>query len=126
MFRFDIPLSVPGAATASSGSVTAVAIGGSTNNEVIVTLSGINDRDRVTVSLTNVNGAGVDVSVSLGFLVGDVNSSGAIDPRDLSAIKARAGQRADTSNFWFDLNLSGSVTASEVAAVKARVGQTLL
>ena len=125
VFRFDIPLSVPGAATTSSGSVTAVAIGGSTNNEVIVTLSGINDRDRVTVSLTNVNGAGVVVSVSLGFLVGDVNSSGAIDPRDLSAIKARAGQRADTSNFWFDLNLSGSVTASEVAAVKARVGRTL-
>ncbi len=127
VFRFDIPLSSPGLATASSGTVSQVAVGvGAQNNEVIVTLTSISDRERVTISLTNVNGAGGNATVSLGFLLGDVNGTRTIDPTDLAAIKARTGQPVDAGNFWFDLNLSGSVTASEVSAVKARSGRTLL
>ena len=78
--------------------MTAVAIGNNAN-EVIVILFGMADIQRVTVSLTNVNGAGVDASVSRGFMVGDVNSSRAIDPRDVTAMRARMGQPTDLSNF---------------------------
>ncbi|MEO8102486.1 MAG: fibronectin type III domain-containing protein, partial [Betaproteobacteria bacterium] len=121
-FRFDMPVSSTGTVATSNGSASAVAV----NNEVIVTLTGVADNQRATLSLTNVNGAGVDASVSIGFLVGDVNSTRAINQLDVTAMKARAGQAVDLSNFWFDLNLSGSVTASEVSAVRARVGRDLL
>lgn len=126
VFRFDIPLSSPGSATASSGTVSQVAVGvGAQNNEVVVTLTSISDLQRATISLTNVNGAGTNAAVSLGFLLGDVNGTRTIDATDLAAIKARTGQPVDAGNFWFDLNLSGGVTASEVSAVKARSGRTL-
>ncbi len=121
VFRFDATITTPGALLVSNGSGTALASG----QEVVVTLTDIGDNQRTTVSLTNVHGAGIDVSVSLGFLTGDVNSSQGINSQDVTAMKARAGQVTDGSNFWFDLNLSGNVTASEVAAVKARVNTTL-
>ena len=121
VFQFDSPITATGTASTTAGTVT-VQIAG---NDVIVILIGVNDNQRATISLTDVNGAGVDRSVSLGFLVGDVNGSRAIDQLDVTAIRARTGQPVNATNFWFDLNLSGGVTASEVAAVKARVGRPL-
>ncbi len=126
VFQFDAAIGAPGSVTTSSGTATAM-VSPLNSDEVIVTLSSIVDGQRMTVSLTDVNGAGAaaTATVSLGFLIGDVNGTRAIDQIDVSAIKARAGQPTSASNFWFDLNLSGSITASEVAAVKARNGRTL-
>ncbi len=120
VFQFDMAVSAAGVA-ASTGSVTVQFTG----NEVIATLTDVNDGDRVQISLTNVNGAGVDVSAAAGFLVGDVNDSGTIDAVDARAVKARAGQEAGSGNFFYDLNASGQITASEVSAAKARIGRAL-
>ena len=84
------------------------------------------DNSRAAISLTGVNGSATIWQASIGFLVGDVNSTRAIDPIDISAVKARSGQIADATDFQFDVNVSGAVNASDILAVKARSGTVLM
>ena len=93
-------------------------------NDVVVSLFGIADNHRATVTLTGVNGA-TNASASLGFLVGDVNGSRSVTPTDIQQIKARAGQATNAGNFRFDLNTSGIIGAADIASVKARSGLVL-
>ena len=127
VFRFNNPVSsvtsvsVEDAAMATVGTATPSYSG----NDLIVTLTGIPDNKRVTVTATGVNGA-LTVSTSIGFLVGDVNSSKLVNAADISAVKARVGQPAGTgNNYLFDLDASGSINNADVSAVKARSGLAL-
>jgi Fibronectin type III domain/Dockerin type I domain len=128
VFQFDKPVTSVGTVTAVDG--TAEAIGNASvqfaGTEVIVTLTGITDNNRVAISLTNLNGLGASSSsVALGFLVGDINNSRSVNATDISGIKARSGQSATPANFKFDLNASGGINATDIAAVKARSGLVL-
>lgn len=118
----------------STGTVTAVdsvsgAVAGMTataaGNEVLVTLPGVPDVRRVTITLTNVNGVGVDARASVGFMVGDVNSTRAVNASDIAGIKARSNQAAGAANFRFDLNTTGGIDAADVSVAKARSGRVL-
>jgi hypothetical protein len=115
--------------TASMVDALAAPVGTATpalsGNNVVVTLTGVPDNQRVTVSLTNVNNAGVNASASMGFLVGDVNNSRSVTATDILQVKGRSGQVTDATNFRFDLNASGSITASDILAVKGRSGLVL-
>ena len=93
-------------------------------NQLIVTLTGIPDNRRVKVTATGVNGA-INVSASMGFLVGDINNSRRVTASDIAAIKARALQPFDPANFKADVNARGTISASDVSAVKARAGVVL-
>jgi VCBS repeat-containing protein len=127
VFRFGAPIVFTGVATAVDaasnpvGTATPVASG----NDVVVTLAGIPDNSRATVTLTNVNDTGLNTSVSIGFLVGDVNNSRSVTATDILQVKGRSGQATDATNFRFDLNASGSITASDILAVKGRSGLVL-
>ena len=94
-------------------------------NEVIVSLTGIPDKQRVKVTLDNVNGPGGGGSVSLGFLIGDANSDRLVNAGDVSGEKTRSGQASAAANYRFDLNASGIITAADVAATKARSPSSL-
>ena len=129
VFQFDGPIAIAGSATVMDsagmplGSATP---GASTNpNEVIVTLTGIPDNRRVTVTLAGVNNAVSPPPVSIGFLVGDVNNTRSVNSSDISGVKARSGQTTTALNFKFDVNASGAVNSSDISAVKARSGLTL-
>jgi hypothetical protein len=122
VFRFNGPVASAGTASTTIGAVTAPTAVGS---EVLVTLTGVPDNQRVTVTLTNVNGSVNPPPASIGFLVGDVNNTRSVNPSDISSVKARSGQATTTLNFRFDLNASGSITASDISAVKARSPLTL-
>ena len=87
---------------------------------MIVTLTGIPNASRVTVSLTGVNGS-ASAAASLGFLVGDINHSRTVTAADVSAMRARSGHVATQDNFQFDLNMSGTIGAADVAAAKTRL-----
>ncbi len=123
IFHFSQPITTIGsvtsidAALSSVGNVVAQAAG----NDIVVTLNGIPDNRRATVQLSGINGS-LDVSVSLGFLMGDINGSRSVNASDISGIKARAGQATDASNFRFDINASGGINATDISAVKARSG----
>ena len=64
-------------------------------------------------------------SLSMGFLIGDGNSSGSVTSSDINAVKARSGQVADASNFRFDLDTSGAIGSTDISMVKARSGLML-
>jgi hypothetical protein len=105
--------------------VASAAINPNNRYEVIVTLAGIADNQRVTLTLDNVNGIPSPYAVSLGFLVGDVNGSGAVNASDISGIKARLNQSAGAANFKLDVNVTGTVNAVGLTAVKSRSGLIL-
>ena len=78
----------------------------------------------VQVSLLAVNG-NINVSASVGFLLGDVNGSRSVNSSDISGIKARSGQIVDGSNFRFDVNVTGTINSSDISIGKARSGSML-
>jgi hypothetical protein len=106
---------------APAGAATRVVNG----NSVEVTLTGLPDRKRVTVSVSGVNGT-MNVTASLGFMVGDVNNSYGVESNDILRIKGKTGGAPVTADtFIYDLDLSGGVSLSDVNAAKANSGLTL-
>jgi Dockerin type I domain len=94
------------------------------NTEVVVTLTGIPNVRRVTVSLNGVNTT-LNVSTSIGFLVGDVDNTRVVDATDTIETKQRAGQAVSAATFKYDVNTTGSINASDIVSVKNRVGGAL-
>jgi len=129
IFRFNGPISSPGTVScvdssgAPTGSPSAVAAG----STVEVTFANPPNNKRVTVSLANVDGAGVSASVSVGFLVGDVDGSRAITAADILRAKGRSGQATSWGNFLHDVDVdsNGVVDPGDVAAVKQGSGLAL-
>ncbi|MBL0124772.1 MAG: hypothetical protein IPP88_19340 [Betaproteobacteria bacterium] len=121
VFQFDTAISSVGSVSSSAGSATAAISG----NDVMVTLTGIADNARATVALLNVNNAGVNAVASIGFLIGDLNGTRAVNAIDISGAKARANQTVSGANFKVDVNLSGTIETGDISAVKARSGQKL-
>ena len=108
------------AASLPIGTATALTMG----NDIIVTLTGVPENRRVKIVLSGINGS-FDTTVSLGFLVGDVNGSRAVNSSDISGVKARSGQAVDANNFRFDVNATGVINSSDISTVKARSGLVL-
>ena len=127
VFQFSTTVSGPFTATitdssgASLGNATANAVG----TEVIVDLSGVADNRRAKITVIQNSNGMVIGSLSMGFLIGDGNSSGSVTSSDINAVKARSGQVADASNFRFDLDTSGAIGSSDISMVKARSGWIL-
>ncbi|MEQ1517289.1 MAG: PQQ-dependent sugar dehydrogenase [Usitatibacteraceae bacterium] len=126
VYQFNNPIAFAGNATVTPvGTAFASFLG----NEVTVTLTGVPDNQRVTVSLTGVSavngGTASPAPLVIGFAVGDVNSTLSTNSSDISGVKARSGQATTTANFRYDLNVSGSVNSSDISAVKARSGSVL-
>ena len=126
VFQFTSPITATGVAAAVNGSGAPITIGAVTflGNDVSVTLTGVAENSRATVSLVGVN-AILNPSVSLGFLIGDVNNTRSVNSSDISSVKARSGQTTDLTNFKFDVNASGAINSSDISAVKARSGLVL-
>ena len=113
---------MPGSASvAPIGSATVSASG----SEVTVLLTAIPENQRVTVSLSGVNGGATSVQAAIGFSVGDANNTQSVNSSDISGVKARSGQTTTAANFKFDVNISGAINSSDISVVKARSGLTL-
>ncbi|MEP7156894.1 MAG: hypothetical protein ABI905_14035 [Betaproteobacteria bacterium] len=125
VFVFDTAITQAGtpaavdAVAAPIGTASAQVNPGNTS-EVIVTLTGVPDDQRVTVSLDNVNGNVNHFVASLGFRVGDSDNSGTLTLSDVNRVKARSAAAVSSGNFVYDLNTTGLVTAADIAAVKRR------
>lgn len=126
VFQFNGLISATGSVSVvgSSGMPIGTSSVTSSGNDVLVTLTGVADNSRATVSLANVNGT-LNPSASIGFLIGDVNNSRSVNSSDISSVKARSGQTTDATNFKFDINASGAINSSDISAVKARSGLVL-
>jgi hypothetical protein len=124
VFSFTSPITFPGVASVIdvSGGVAGSAVATASGSDVHVSLTGILDNKRVTVSLANVNASGLYSSAAIAFLVGDADATRSVTSSDVVAIKARSGQSIDASTFHLDANASGAVTSSDILAAKGRLG----
>ena len=115
VFTFDRPLN---AATVmvTEGTATAAAPTFS-GNDVVVGLTGVTDRQYVTVSLTNVastdGGSGGSAEARIGFLVGDVNQTRVVSVADLGLVNAQLAQVVTAANYLKDVNASGTLTLAD-------------
>ena len=95
------------------------------SNEVRLRFDGLPDKTRLSILLSGINGAGSE-TVSMGFLLGDVNGSQSVDLVDQYAVKSQSGQTVHAGNYFYNISASGTVTARDLAVVKARRNNTLL
>ena len=116
------------AATITEGTATAGAPTFS-GNDVIVGLTGVTDRQYVTISLTNVastdGGTGGSGSVRIGFLVGDVNQNRVVTLADLGLVNAQLAQLVTAANYLKDVNASGTLTLADMGITNANLAQAL-
>ena len=88
-----------------------------------VDLTNVPDNQRVTLTLSNVNGSFSPSPLTPVF--GWCHEQHAISQRQRhQATKARSGKATDGSNLKFDLNTSGSLDAIGASKVKATSGMT--
>lgn len=127
VFQFSGPVTAPGtlAVTDTANAMIPGATHVQSGNNVVVTLTGIADKRRAKIALTNVNGAAVSPSASIGFMVGDVNGSRAVNASDIAGLKAQSSLAVGIGNFKYDLNLTGTLNAQDISVVKSRSGTQL-
>ncbi|MEO8104103.1 MAG: M36 family metallopeptidase, partial [Betaproteobacteria bacterium] len=125
-FEFDRAVALPGILSVVDASMQpfGTAVASAYGNAVTVTLTGIPDGKRLLISLTDIDGTGVNASAAVGFLVGDANSSRRVVAADIIAARRRS-RSIDSENFIVDVDLNGSVNALDIAAIKARSGNII-
>jgi len=127
VFQFNNPITSAGTATAVDQAAASVTVNAPTfsGSDVTVVIPAIADRSRATVTLSNVNGSGLNFTVSLGFLVADANNNRIVNSGDINGTKARSGNTLDQTNFRFDFNVNGFINSGDINGVKARSGNAL-
>lgn len=118
-----------GTATVASGVGTAGTPTFS-GNTATVALSGVADRQTITVELDNVvasTGTAPQVFVTMSVLVGDVNQDANVTSDDIGLIQSNVGVTLTNTTFKYDVDASGAITGSDVNQDKVEVanGATL-
>ena len=128
VFQFNTLVTNAGTVTAIDAvsttpiaNVTSAGVG----NDVVVMLASVADNKRIRITIDGVNGLATARSVTVGFLLGDVNNTGSVNSSDISSVKARSGQVTTAANFRFDVNATGAINSSDISSVKARSGLVL-
>jgi hypothetical protein len=115
VFTFDKAIAAA-TATVTEGVAVAGALTFSGNN-VIVSLSGVNNQQYVTIALTNIassdGGTGGSGSARIGFLLGDVNQNRVVTVADLGLVNAQLAQPVTAANYLKDLNASGTLSVAD-------------
>jgi hypothetical protein len=98
-------------------------------NDVIVGLTGVTNKQYVTVALTNVGssdgGSGGSGSVRIGFLAGDVNQNRAVTVSDLVLVNNQIAHAVTAANFLKDLNASGAITVADKILANNNLAKSL-
>ena len=125
VLTFNNPV-VGGTATVSSGNVGNITFSG---NDMIVSLSGINNQQVVTLTANNVAGQNGGIlgsaAVNIGFLMGDANADHFVDSADITLTKSKSGQAVSLSNFREDFTVDGFIDSGDITLVKSKSGTAL-
>lgn len=125
VLTFDRPV-LSGTATMASGVGSAGALPAFSGNTATVQLTGVADRQTVTVELDNVVGVAgttAKVLVAMSVLVGDVNQNGAVTVEDVTLVRSFNSHAIDSSTFRYDVNASGHIDAGDVGLDTLSSGQ---
>jgi hypothetical protein len=118
VFTFD-KASTDATATITEGAATA-ATPTFSGKDVIVDLTGVSNKQYVTIGLTNVSavdgGTGGSASIRVGFLLGDVNQNRVVTVSDIVLVNAQIAHLVTSANFLKDVNANGILTVSDKQA----------
>ncbi len=125
VYQFNAPVSLPATASVTPPGAATATVAAAAGNKLTVALTGVADNQRLSITLTGVNGEMTVFPLSLGFLVGDFNSTRAVTASDISGARARIGSAINAANFRFDVNTSGDIDQADISAAKRRAGLVL-
>jgi hypothetical protein len=118
--------------TAAAASITeGTAIAGAptfSGTEVIVPLTGVADRQYVTIALSGVDtgtGPTGTASVRIGFLMGDVNQNRVVTVADLGLVNSLLTQPVTGANYLKDINVTGTLTVADKGLTNSNLSQGL-
>jgi dockerin type I repeat protein len=122
VMTFAAPVSGVGGAYVTSGAGSA-AVAGSNGSTVSVDLTGVDNAQTITITLTDVNVGGTvaNAAVSMSVLIGDINQSGRVDSGDVFLVQQANGKAlppAGGTDFKNDVNASGRVDSGDVFLVR--------
>jgi hypothetical protein len=127
VFTFDKPIA--GATVVITEGAATAGIPTFGGNAVIVVLTGVNNQQYVTVSLTKVastdGGTGGSGSVRIGFLLGDVNQNRVVTVADLGLVNAQLSQPVTAANYLKDVNATGTLTVADKGITNADLTKAL-
>ena len=125
----EIVITLPAGVSVSSISTSCGTIAKRITSGVQTTLelTGVPNRTQCSIDLHGVtNGTTTnDVSIPIGFLIGDTNADRFCDGVDVSQTKSQSGNRAALANFREDVNIDGFIDAVDTALVKSKSGTAL-
>ena len=127
VFTFDKPVT-GGAASVTEGTATA----GTPifkANTMTVPLTGVTDKQYVTVAVSGVasadGGSGGTGVMRVGYLLGDVNQTRVVSVGDLGIVNAQLAQPVTSANFLKDVNASGTLTLADKGMTNANLSKGL-
>ena len=119
---------VSGSASITSG-VGNTAAPTFSGNTMTVNLTGVNDVQVITVTLTNVTDSFAQVlpsaAVTVNMLAGDASGNKTVNGTDVSQTKLQSGALVGAANFREDVNASGAINGTDVSLVKLLSGSGL-
>ncbi len=126
VLTFANPITFIGASV-TSGIGSVATSSGSGTNVITLDLAGVDNAQRIAVTLTGVN-TGIpasDIVIPMGILLGDSNGDGGVNSADATQTRTRSGSAADATTFRSDYNLDGTVNGGDVFIARARSGTSL-
>ena len=131
VFTFENALTTVEGVSVTAGTVgsTSGAISSTDARDYIVTLTGVENKQYVTVALANLtdslgNSSAV-VSQTMGVLLADVDGTGLVDGNDVSAVQSKTRQRPTTMNFRADVNTTGLIDGNDVSTTQTNTRNSL-
>ncbi len=115
------PVTVTSVGVTPGQTATASVAGSSiSGNQVTVNLTSVSNAQVLTVNLFGVgaNGGVGDVSIPMGILFGDVNSTGRTDSGDVTVARQLSVNIPTSDNFRADVNTSGRIDAGDVTGIR--------
>lgn len=127
VLSFDGPVNGGSASvTSGAGTVGSVSFSG---NDMIVSLSGVNDQQVITLTATDVTGTDggtlSSASVDMGFLIGDTTGEGTVNSADIGQTKSQSGADVTVTNYREDVTADGTINSADISLVKSKSGNGL-
>ena len=124
VFTFNKPLITVGGVsiTDGTGSVASNYTDPTDAHNYIVNLAEVTNAQYVRVELNSISESVANVSnavsVYMGVLLGDVNSTGRTDAGDVTAVRNHTVSVPDQLSFRYDVNASGRIDAGDVTTTR--------
>ncbi len=126
VFTYDKPLSAATATVTEGTATAATSIVGST---VVVSLTGVTNKQYVTVTLSAVastdGGSGGTGVARIGYLAGDVNQNRVVTVSDILLVNQQITHLVTSANFLKDVNANGILTVSDKLIINNNVTKAL-